>query len=386
MTETAILGGTPAFPDGVQFVRPPAPPLERVVRRLEPSYERGLLTNGPLVRELEEVAATRLGARRAVAVASCTSGLMLVLRALEPAGPVLVAGFTFSATAHAVSWVGRDLVFAECDPETFQLDVHDARSRADGIGAVLATHVFGSPCRPREVEALASAFGVPVAFDAAHAFGARHGDRPIGGFGIAEVFSMTPTKPVVAGEGGIVTTNDDAIAESLRIGRDYGNPGNYDTQFVGLNARMSELHAAVALESLVDFDDHLATRRAIAARYTALLSDVPGISVQRIDEGDASTFKDFTISVDTEVFGLGRDGLVAALRAEGVDTRCYFDPPVHKQRSHDKGATLPVTEAVARRVISLPIYPSLSTEDVERVCAAVDLIHRYARTIATRSL
>lgn len=382
MTEPAILGGAPAFPDGLPFVRPPAPPLDRVVRRLEPSYERGLLTNGPLVRELEEAAADRLGARHAVAVASCTAGLMLVLRALEPAGPVLIAGFTFSATAHAVAWVGREPVFAECEPDTFQIDVHDARARADGIGAVLATHVFGAPCRPREVEALAAAAGVPVAFDAAHAFGARHGDRPIGGFGVAEVFSMSPTKPVVAGEGGIVATNEDAIAESLRMGRDYGNPGDYDTRFVGLNARMSELHAAVALESLADLDDHLATRRSLAALYTRLLGGLPGVAVQRVDEGDASTWKDFTIAVDAPAFGLGRDDLVAALRAEGVDTRCYFDPPVHLQQSHARGASLPVTEATARRVLSLPIYPALSASDVERICDAISRIHGSADRVA----
>ena len=382
MTEPAILGGAPAFPDGLPFVRPPAPPLERVVRRLEPSYERGMLTNGPLVRELEEAAAARLGARHAVAVASCTSGLMLVLRALEPAGPVLIAGFTFSATAHAVAWVGREPVFAECDPDTFQIDVHDARARADGIGAVLATHVFGAPCRPREVEALAAAAGVPVAFDAAHAFGARHGDRPIGGFGVAEVFSMSPTKPVVAGEGGIVATNEDVIAESLRMGRDYGNPGDYDTRFVGLNARMSELHAAVALESLADLDDHLATRRSLAALYTRLLGGLPGVAVQSVDDGDESTWKDFTIAVDAPAFGLGRDDLVAALRAEGVDTRCYFDPPVHLQQSHARGASLPVTEATALRVLSLPIYPALATSDVERICDAVSRIHGSADRVA----
>ena len=385
MTEPAILGGTPAFPEGVRFVRPPAPPLERVVRRLEPSYERGILTNGPLVRELEEAAAARLGVRHAVAVASCTSGLILVLRALEPRGPVLVPGFTFSATAHAVAWVGRKPLFAECDPDRFQLDVDDARSRiasAGSIGAILATHVFGAPCRPRDVEAMGAGRGVPVVFDAAHAFGACHGDRPIGGFGAAEVFSMSPTKPVVAGEGGIVATNDSAIAESVRIGRDYGNPGNYDTIFVGLNARLSELHAAVALESLADLDGHLAMRRTIAERYAAKLAGIPGIAVQRVDEGDESTWKDFTIRVDEQAFGLDRDGMVAALAAEGIDTRCYFDPPVHRQRSHADGSSLPVTEAVARAVVSLPIYPALTVAVAERIGEAIEGVHERAGEIA----
>ncbi|MCZ7535491.1 MAG: DegT/DnrJ/EryC1/StrS family aminotransferase [Acidimicrobiia bacterium] len=384
MTQPAIIGGKPLFPDGVPFVRPPAPPLERVMKRLEPSYNRGMLTNGPLVRELEDAATERLGTRHAVAVSSCTAGLMLVLRALEPAGPVLVAGFTFSATAHAVAWCGRRPLFAECDPRSFQLDVADSadRMRRTGdVGAILATHLFGAPCRVEDIEALAAEVGVPAAFDAAHAFGARRGDRPVGAFGVAEVFSMSPTKPVVAGEGGIVATNDDAVAESVRIGRDYGNPGDYDTLFVGLNARMSEMHAAVALESLADLAETAAARSAIAQRYTERLAGVPGIAVQHIDPGDVSSWKDFTIQVDEEALGVGRDALAAALRAEGVDTRCYFDPPVHLQQSHATGERLPVTEAVAARVVSLPIYPALPLRTVDLIAEAVARVHEHAEAV-----
>ncbi len=300
---------------------------------------------------------------------------------------MLVAGFTFSATAHAVAWCGRTPLFAECDPHSFQLDVADARERAvraghpEGVGAILATHLFGAPCPVEEVEVLAAELGVPAAFDAAHAFGARRGSRPIGGFGTAEVFSMSPTKPVVAGEGGIVATNDDAVAESVRIGRDYGNPGDYDTLFVGLNARMSELHAAVALESLADLAETAAARSAIAQRYSERLAGIPGIAVQQIDPGDVSSWKDFTIQVDEATFGTGRDALVAALRAEGVDTRCYFDPPVHLQQSHATGARLPITEAVAGRVISLPIYPALPLASVDVISDAVALVHEHAAAV-----
>src|SRR4029078_12959106 len=152
--------------------------------------------------------------------------------------------------------------------------------------------------------------------------------------GDAEVFSMTPTKPVVAGEGGLVATDRADLADAVRIGRDYGNPGDYDTRFVGLNARLSELHAATALESLADLDRNLARRRAVAARYTSGFADVPGVSVQKIDSGDRSTFKDFTISIDESTFGLARDALVDQLRLRGVDTRRYFSPPVHRQEAY----------------------------------------------------
>jgi dTDP-4-amino-4,6-dideoxygalactose transaminase len=384
MTGLAVLGDERAFPTPVPFVRVPTPPLERVVERLRPSYDRGILTNGPLVAELESAAAARLAVRDAVAVASCTAGLMLALRALAIDGPVLLPGFTFSATAHAVAWNGLRPVFADCDPATFQLDCVDAAQRVDSVGAVMATHVFGAPCDVDAVEALARRAGVPAIFDAAHAFGARRGEKPVGASGAAEVFSLSPTKPVVAGEGGIVATGDPDLAAALRIGRDYGNPGDYDTRFVGLNARMSELHAAMALESLVELDEHLAIRRRLAERYARGLEAVPGIATQRVPPEDASTWKDFTVSVDASAYGVDRDALVIALRAEGVDTRCYFDPPVHRQQAYaalDPGA-LPVTEQVATSVVSLPLYRDLEPETIDRIVEIVERVHRHSREVS----
>jgi dTDP-4-amino-4,6-dideoxygalactose transaminase len=380
----AVFGAAPAFPQGVPFVRPPAPPLATVMARLEPSYQRGLLTNGPLVAELEARTAERLGVAHVVAVASCTTGLMLALRVLELRGDVVLPSFTFSASAHAVAWNGLVPRFAECDPASFQLDLADAAARLDGAGALLATHVFGAPCRPRDVVALGARAGVPVVFDAAHAFGSVHAGRNIGGFGAVEVFSLTPTKPLVAGEGGLVATDDAALADAIRIGRDYANPGDYDTQFVGLNGRMSELHAAVALASLDELDRNLDRRRELAARYADGLEAVPGVAMQAIDAGDVSTFKDFTIAVDPRAFGTTRDVLVRALRAEGVDTRCYFDPPVHRQRAYrsEPMAQLPVTDRVATSVVSLPIYPALDPATLDRIVGLVAAVGRHAGDVA----
>ncbi|MBM3675055.1 MAG: DegT/DnrJ/EryC1/StrS family aminotransferase [Actinobacteria bacterium] len=383
MTLPALLGGSPAFADGLPFARPFAPPLARVTSRLAPSYDRGILTNGPLVRELEEVVATRMGVGHVVAVANCTSGLMLALHALAPAGPVLLPSFTFSASAHAISWNGLATRFAECDPATFHLDLEDAATRLDGVGALMATHVFGAPCRPSDVERLATRVGIPVVFDAAHGFGATHEGRPLGSFGDVEVFSMSPTKPVVAGEGGLVTTNRADVAESVRLGRDYGNPGDYDTRFVGLNARMSELHAAVALCSIDEVDMHLEIRRTIAGRYLDGLADVPGIATQAVDRHDSHTWKDFTVAVDPDAFGVSRDLLVQALRADGIDTRCYFDPPVHRQQSHNQPPVdLPVTDRVASRVVSLPLYRDLDAAVVDRVVGVISSVHEHAERVA----
>jgi dTDP-4-amino-4,6-dideoxygalactose transaminase len=368
MKELALLGGAPAFPDGIPFVRPPAPDFARVAEILGPSWERGALTNGPLVAELERRAAEILQVPHVVAVSSCTTGLMLALRALEIEQPVVMPSFTFSASAHAVAWNGATPRFAECDPSSFQMSTTDAAARLDGAGAVLATHVFGAPCSPKEVEDLARVAGVPVVFDAAHAFGAVHAGVPVGSFGDAEVFSLTPTKPLVAGEGGLVATRRDDVAYRVRIGRDYANPGDYDTQFVGLNGRMSEMHAATALASLEQYDANQARRFRLVDRYCAGLDGIDGIRVQTMSATDRSSWKDFTIAVDRERFGVGRDMLRRVLSAEGVDTRTYFDPPVHRQQAHRQvAAGLPVTDDVSARVLSLPVYPALGNEDVDGI-------------------
>jgi dTDP-4-amino-4,6-dideoxygalactose transaminase len=367
------LGGEPRFPDGLPFVRPSLPDLGEVTRLLEPSFASGIITDGRLVRQLEERAADRLQVSDVIAVGSCTIGIMLAWRVLDPGGPVVLPGFTFAASAHAAYWNGLELRFADCDGETFQIDPDDVRSRLDGARGVSATHVFGAPCEIEALEVMTRDAGIPLVVDAAHAFGATRDGRPVGGFGQAEVFSLTPTKPLVAGEGGLVATNDHAMAAELRVARNYGNPGDYDSRYVGLNGRMSDLHAAVALASLERFDQDLATRRAWAARYRKGIESVPGLALQKVRPQDDSTWKDLTIQVDPERFGLDAGRLQRLLAAEGVDTRRYFHPPIHRHEVYRDRfpARLPVTEAVAERVISLPIWPGLEPAEVD---AVIDLL------------
>jgi dTDP-4-amino-4,6-dideoxygalactose transaminase len=295
--------------------------------------------------------------------------------------------FTFSATAHAAAWMGAEPRFADCGRDDFQLDVDDARARLrtgeDVVGAIVATHVFGAPCHPERLEALGRSAGIPVVFDAAHAFGATHQGRAVGGFGSAEVFSLSPTKPLVAGEGGLVTSNDGDLAERVRFGRDYGNPGDYDARFAGLNARMSELHAAVALESLTELDVHLARRRQLAELYRGLLASLPGLAVQRVDPVAESTYKDLTVVVDESRFGVARDDVVGCLAAEGIDTRRYFWPPVHRQRAYRTlpPVELPATDWLAARVVSLPLWRDLTDDDIRTISTVMAGIHDHAAEI-----
>ena len=379
----AALGGSKAFPEGLPFVRPAVPGPEELVGDLRAILESGKLTNGSYVRALEERAAILLGVRNCVAVASCTAGLMLVLRAADLAGDVIVPSFTFAATAHSVVWNGLRPVFADIDPSTLTISP-DAVERAAGVrtSAILATHTYGTPASPDQLEEVARRLGVRLFFDAAHAFGSIHQGRPIGGFGHAEVFSLSPTKVVVASEGGIIATDDGALAERCRIGLDYGNPGDYDCRFVGLNARMSEIHAAIALASLSGLEERLERRNALARRYVDALRLIPGVDFPAVAEGDRSTYKDFTILIDPDAFGIDAVTLAGALAEEGIDTRRYYAPPVHMQRAYrfmraSTNGSLQVTETAAMRVLTLPLWSDMSDEQIDRVSDAVGRIQRH---------
>jgi dTDP-4-amino-4,6-dideoxygalactose transaminase len=384
----AALGGAPAFPDGLPLVRPTLSDIPGLTRRLGEVLESGMLTNGPMVRRLEETVAERCGVAHVVAVANCTSGLMLTYQALGISGGVLMPSFTFAASAHAVVWAGGVPLFADVDAETMTLDPTAAEGLADEAVAISATHVYGRPCEVEALQALADGAGLPLVYDAAHALGSRRRGRPVGRFGTAEVFSLSPTKVAVAGEGGLVTTDDASLAEAVRLGRDYGNPGNYDCQFPGLNARMSELHAAVALASLAGLDDRITHRNELVAAFKTATTGVPGLAFQQIDDADVSTFKDLTLVIDPDAFGMDAATLGRALKVEGADSRRYYYPPIHRQKAYaalPQDHDLPVTDRLADSVLTPPLYSHMTMDQVERLGDAVVRIQAYAHRAAVAS-
>jgi dTDP-4-amino-4,6-dideoxygalactose transaminase len=333
------------------------------------------LTNGAYVRKFEEAAAGYLGVENCVAVSNCTAGLLLVLKALNLRGEVILPSFTFHATAHAVVWNGLTPVFADCDAKTFCIAPQAVRAQVSRrTAAILAVHLFGNPAAVKELEEIAGELQIPLVFDAAHAFGSLSHGVHVGGFGTAEVFSFSPTKLVVAGEGGLVATRDAGLAERLRAARNYGDAGNYDPEIVGVNARMSEIHAAMALHGLAELDARIERRNEIRTRYERKLGDMKGLRFQEISEGARSTFKDFSLIVDEKGFGHSRDWLLKRLCLENIGARKYFSPPVHRQKLYRAmwdGLALPVTDLVSDGVVSLPIYSSLTDESVEKVCEVI---------------
>ncbi|MGH8892831.1 MAG: DegT/DnrJ/EryC1/StrS family aminotransferase [Actinomycetes bacterium] len=380
----AVLGGPPSFPQGLPLVRPTIPDIPRLSRRLQEILESGILTNAGTVRELEERVAERCGVEHVIAVSSCTAGLMLTLRGLGVSGRVVMPSFTFAASAHAVLWAGGVPDWAEVDPDTLTLDPHDAAGLVDGAAAMTATHVYGAPCQVEALQAVAETAGIPLVYDSAHALGSHRKGVPCGGFGTAEVFSMSPTKVAVAGEGGLVATNDAGLASEVRLGRDYGNPGTYDCEFAGLNARMSELHAAVALASLDGLDERIAHRNELVKAFKSACHAVPGLTYQHVPDEDVSTYKDLTLVVDREEFGLSAEQLGRVLKAEGIDSRRYYFPPIHQQKAYahlPRTRDLPVTDAVAASVLTPPLYSHMSVDQVRRVADVVVRAHGSAEQI-----
>jgi dTDP-4-amino-4,6-dideoxygalactose transaminase len=378
----AIAGGLPMFERLVPIASPELSAGRNFQRRIERILTSRQLTNGAYVRELEDATARYLGVRSCVAVANCTSGLMLLWRLLGIEGEVILPSFTFHATAHSLLWNQLKPVFADCDAQTFCVDPASVRSRMSSkTAAILAVHLFGNPAAVDELEQIAARAGLPVIYDAAHAFGARVRELQVGQFGIAEVFSLSPTKLLVAAEGGLIATNDDNLAKALRAARNYGDTGTYDPESLGLNARMSELHAALALDGLGEVGARIERRNEIRAQYALRLGAVPGLSFQYVARENRSSCKDFSVVVDKERFGLSRDQLMAALEKENIGVRRYFWPPVHRQKLYrdlwDR-RPLPVTDRISDNVVSLPIYSSLKDEQVSQISDAIARIHEYA--------
>jgi len=381
----AMYGGQPLFDRPFRFMAPTLPKLEDVISLYRRSYESGLVTNDVLVSALEGAVCERLHVEHCVAVSSCTVGLMLVLRCLDLSGEVIIPAFTFFATGHAALWNEMRPVFADCDPETWNISPTDVeRKITPYTSAILAVHLYGNPCDVEALTRIANAHRLKLIFDAAHAFGSSHRGRPVGGFGDVEVFSLSPTKTLVAGEGGLITTNDAGLAARLRAARNYGNTGDYDCGVLGLNARLSEFHAGLGLAGLDLVDSKVRRNNEIAKYYTEGLAGVPGLRFQTVARNDVSTYKDYSIHIDAETFGLSRDCTAAALMEENIETRRYFYPPLNRQQLYRtfcdcKTNPLPETDSLSDGILSLPIYPSL---DDRTICTVARAIQRLSAAAA----
>jgi dTDP-4-amino-4,6-dideoxygalactose transaminase len=379
--DLAVFGGTPAFSNTLHVGRPNVGDRERLLGRIGDLLDRVWLTNnGPLVQEFERAICDMTGARHCVAMCNATIGLELAIRALGMRGEVIVPSFTFIATAHALQWQEIKPIFCDIDPRTHNIDPRQVEALiTPNTTGIIGVHVWGRPCDVSALEDIARRRGLKLLYDAAHAFGCSLGGRMIGNFGDAEVFSFHATKFFNTFEGGAVVTNDGALAQRLRLMKNFGFAGYDSVVYIGTNGKMSEVAAAMGLTSMENMQSFITTNDENYRRYREGLADVPGITLLAFDPAEKNNLQYVVIEVDAERTKISRDLLLELLQAENALVRRYFWPGCHNMepyRSYQPHARLllPHTEAVASRVLVLPTGTGVRADQIQTLCSII----RYA--------
>ena len=384
----AILGGAPLSDRPLHIVRPRFPALEAFIEQFRTALLSGTVTNhGPYVRELERQLALYM---HVSAVAACVNGesaLMLMLKAAGvDSGAVIVPSYTFSGTPHAVRWCGAIPVFADIDPAgSLCLDPADAERRiTERTKAILGVDVYGIACNYEAFEQLGRKYGIRILYDSAPAFGTKIDDTPIGNFGDAQIFSFHATKAYTTMEGGCVTSGDECLIERVAALRNFGQVNGPDCDEPGINAKMTEVSALIGLEQLKNFDTVVTRRHQSASRFRQGLSEVPGLSFATPPPNQTPVWLYFPVVVDPQQFGVSRDVLTQALAAENLHVRKYFELPCHHMAAYkdSRHLELPVTEAVAYNVISLPIYNDMTEQECALFIEGIKRIHEHGDHVA----
>ncbi|MCU7827151.1 DegT/DnrJ/EryC1/StrS family aminotransferase [Kitasatospora sp. DSM 101779] len=369
------------MPDNNARIRLASPDLgEEELDAVRRVLRSGVLTNGPENEAFGQEFADRHRARFGVTFCTGTAALnaMLLAEGIGPGDEVIVPSMTFVSTATAVCHVGARPVFADIDPQTFNLDPAVVASRlTPATRAVLTVHYAGQPGDLDALAGLCAEAGVSLLEDAAQAAGAEYRCRPVGTFGRSAMFSFTPTKNITTGEGGIVLTDDPDVAERLKLLRNHGQTGLYRHESLGHNWRLTEMQAAIGRVQLRRLDGILERKRAIAESLTRRLAGVPGLTTPYQAPEARGTWMLYTCLLPKV-----RDRVLADLLGRGIEARVYF-PPVHRQPLFarcgagggaiaDGGpAELPVTEAVAEAMLSVPVHHRLTEADVAEIADAV---------------
>ena len=352
---------------------PPAKPIigDEEREAVDRVMRSGMLAQGPEVKAVEEEVSAHFGLGRAcVAVNSGTSGLHLGLLAngIGAGDEVIVPSFTFAATANSVALTGATPVFADIAADAFTLDPASVEaSITERTKAIMPVHLYGHPAKMAELRAIADKHGLKLFEDAAQAHGASLNGTPVGAFGEFAMFSLYPTKNMTSGEGGMVSAADETIERNLRLYRNQGMLQQYHNEVVGLNNRMTDIHAAIGRVQLTKVDGWTAQRQSNAAFLSANLE---GVTPPPVAEGAVHVYHQYTVRVPED-----RDGLAAALKEQyQVGSGMFYPVPNHRLKPFQVAVELPETERAAKECLSLPVHPSVSQQDLERIVEAVNTL------------
>lgn len=365
---------SPAFSAPLHVGRPNVGDQRKLMERIAGILERRWLSNnGPLVQEFEAKLAAYLGVKHCIPICNGTVALELATRALGFGGEVILPSYTFVATAHALQWQGITPVFADIDPATHNLDPASVeRMITPRTTGIVGVHVWGRPCAIEALQDVADTHGLPLMFDASHAFGCSHGGRMIGNFGRCEVFSFHATKFFNTFEGGAIATNDDALAEKLRLMKNFGFQGYDHVIYIGVNGKMTEVCAAMGLTGLESLDEFLAVNRRNYEAYQKGLAGIPGLHLIGYPAAEKCNRQYVVVEVDEQAYGRSRDETIQMLHAENVLARKYFWPGCHRMEPYrtldpEVGRDLPHTEEVAARVVVLPTGTAVNPETIRTI-------------------
>jgi dTDP-4-amino-4,6-dideoxygalactose transaminase len=344
---------------------------DEIDRALAEVLESTAFILGPNVRAFEEEAAAYLGVRHAIGCASGTDALHLALLAagVGPGDEVITSPFTFIATAEAIRYVGAIPVFVDIDPKTYNLHPeHVAKAITDKTRAVMPVHLFGQPADLHRLAALCESRGLLLIEDCAQSFGATVGGRQTGSIGISAGYSFFPSKNLGAyGDGGLVVTSSDEVAAMVRKLRNHGSDVRYYHDVIGYNSRLDELQAAILRVKLRHIDEFNRERRRVAHRYSEQLQGLP--IVTPFEDGlGVHVYHQYTLLSEH------RDVIMKALQEAAISSAIYYPVPLHQQNVFKEacaGLSLPVTEEISERCFSLPIYPELPNEDIDRIVAVI---------------
>ncbi|KIH75759.1 dTDP-4-amino-4,6-dideoxygalactose transaminase [Geoalkalibacter ferrihydriticus] len=326
---------------------------------------------GPNVQAFEQEAASYLGVKHAVGCASGTDALHLALRAagIGEGDEVITPAFTFIATAEAISYVGAKPVFVDIDARTFNLDpARVEEAITPQTRAILPVHLFGQPADLVALRDLCKTHKLLLIEDCAQSFGAGYAEQMTGSFGNAGCFSFFPSKNLGCfGDGGLITTNDDDLARELLVLRNHGSRQRYHHSIIGYNSRLDEMQAAILRIKLKHIDEYNRLRRRNAHLYNEALKGL-GLTTPHEDGKGVHVFHQYTLLLD------GRDRVQKALSEAGIASAVYYPIPLHRQevyRDLMTGVSLPVTEKAAEQVLSLPMYPELTSDQISNICQVI---------------
>jgi dTDP-4-amino-4,6-dideoxygalactose transaminase len=335
--------------------------------------ESGMLAQGPKVASLEERFADLCGVKHAVATTSGTTALHVALLAngIEPGDEVITTPFTFIASVNSILFVGARPVLVDIDQETFNIDVNKIEAAiTPKTKAIMPVHLYGQVCQMDEILALSEKYNLRVIEDSCQAVGATYRGKTAGSFGTG-AFSLYATKNVMSGEGGMITTNDDQVAELCRMIRNHGMKRRYYHDMLGFNFRMSDLHAAIGLAQMERLDEFTQKRRENAA---FLSENINSVVVPKVSDECEHVWHQYTIRVTN---GRDRDLAIKQLNDAGIGTGIFYPIPAHKQdylRQIVGEVQLPVSEQCSKEVISLPVHPLVSPVDLETIVTAVNAL------------